>query len=85
MIWGKAASRAVLRALFWALVLLLMAMAVARFGRRWEVRDERGAGSDGRYHTCGLVTDDGVTEHLQAYWGRCGKPVDGHSGGDAGH
>lgn len=28
--------------------------------------------TDGRYHTCGLVTEDGVTEHLAAYAERCG-------------
>lgn len=28
---------------------------------------------DGRYHTCGYVTEDGVTENLEAYWQRCGK------------
>jgi hypothetical protein len=29
--------------------------------------------SDGRYHTCGYVTEDGVTEHLAAYASRCGQ------------
>lgn len=28
--------------------------------------------SDGRYHTCGYVTEDGVTEYLDAYLARCG-------------
>lgn len=28
--------------------------------------------SDGRYHTCGIVTEDGVTEYLDAYAERCG-------------
>lgn len=27
--------------------------------------------TDGRYHTCGYVTDAGVTEHLDAYLARC--------------
>lgn len=27
--------------------------------------------TDGRYHTCGYVTEDGVTEHLDAYHQRC--------------
>ena len=27
---------------------------------------------DGRYHTCGLVTADGVTDHLAEYHARCG-------------
>lgn len=31
------------------------------------------AGSDGRYHQCGLVTEHGVTEHLDAYAARCGR------------
>lgn len=29
--------------------------------------------SDGRFHTCGYVTEDGVTEYLAAYRERCGK------------
>lgn len=28
--------------------------------------------TDGRYHTCGYITEDGVTEHLDAYVERCG-------------
>lgn len=28
--------------------------------------------TDGRYHTCGFVTEHGVTEHLDAYAARCG-------------
>ncbi len=28
--------------------------------------------SDGRYHTCGFVTEDGVTEYLDTYVERCG-------------
>lgn len=28
--------------------------------------------TDGRYHTCGYVTDVGVTEHLADYQTRCG-------------
>ena len=28
--------------------------------------------SDGRYHTCGYVTEDGVTEYLDVYAERCG-------------
>jgi hypothetical protein len=27
--------------------------------------------SDGRHHTCGYVTEHGVTEHLDAYARRC--------------
>lgn len=29
--------------------------------------------SDGRYYPCGLVTEHGVTEHLDAYRERCGE------------
>lgn len=29
--------------------------------------------TDGRYHTCGYVTEDGVTEQLAAYSARCGR------------
>jgi hypothetical protein len=29
--------------------------------------------SDGRYAKCGVVTTQGVTEHLDAYAQRCGK------------
>lgn len=29
------------------------------------------ASTDGRTHTCGLVTDQGVTEHLDEYAARC--------------
>jgi len=29
-------------------------------------------GSDGRYHGCGIVTEDGVTEYIDAYIERCG-------------
>lgn len=29
--------------------------------------------SDGRYAVCGVVTEDGVTEHLDAYAERCGR------------
>lgn len=36
--------------------------------------------SDGRRHTCGYVTEDGVTEHVDAYLERC---ADQTLGGDA--
>lgn len=32
--------------------------------------------SDGRYHTCGVITEDGVTEHLDEYAARCGDQTD---------
>jgi hypothetical protein len=28
--------------------------------------------SDGRYHPCGVVTEDGVTEYIAVYIERCG-------------
>ena len=28
--------------------------------------------TDGRYHTCGLITEDGVTENIDIYIDRCG-------------
>lgn len=30
--------------------------------------------TDGRHHSCGYVTEQGVTEHLGDYWARCGQP-----------
>lgn len=33
--------------------------------------------SDGRYHTCGYITEDGVTEYLDTYEARCGEGQDG--------
>ncbi len=30
---------------------------------------------DGRYHKCGLVTEDGVTEYIEIYVQRCEKLV----------
>jgi hypothetical protein len=33
--------------------------------------------SDGRYHTCGVITEDGVTEYLNAYKERCHPVVEG--------
>lgn len=29
--------------------------------------------TDGRFHQCGLVTEQGITEHLVEYWDRCGQ------------
>lgn len=31
--------------------------------------------TDGRFHTCGYVTADGVTEYLDAYMARCDDPT----------
>lgn len=46
---------------------LLAAFAIGQS----KVREPDPASSDGRYHKCGLVTEEGVTEHLAAYWERC--------------
>lgn len=35
-----------------------------------ELRQPNGS-TDGRVHTCGFVTEDGVTNHLDAYQRRC--------------
>lgn len=45
----------------------------------WSIGYARGAEhehqstSDGRYAACGVVTEEGVTEHLNAYVARCGR------------
>lgn len=31
--------------------------------------------SDGRYYPCGVITEHGVTEHLDAYRERCGVRI----------
>lgn len=40
-----------------------------------ELPDMSPTSSDGRYHECGLVTEHGVTEYLDAYFARCGDPT----------
>lgn len=52
-----------------AIVLLVWAIAYARGVESSQLNTS----SDGRYHTCGLVTEDGVTEYLDAYVERCGR------------
>ena len=43
-----------------------------RYGRKSAHQHELDVSTDGRYHKCGLVTDDGVTEYINAYIARCG-------------
>lgn len=49
----------------------LLVVVLAVTGHGGVAHDE--TGSDGRTHPCGVVTADGVTEHLGAYADRCGK------------
>ncbi len=37
-----------------------------------KVDDRPNGSTDGRFHTCDLITEQGVTEHLDAYAARCG-------------
>lgn len=53
------------------LVGLLAFMTVCFFVGQAKTAPEPNGSSDGRYHTCGYVTEDGVTEHLSAYAERC--------------
>lgn len=53
------------------LIILLVAAAVG-FGIGNAAEDSPNGSTDGRYHTCGYVTEVGVTEHLAAYADRCG-------------
>lgn len=47
-------------------------LVLATTGHGGPAYDETGpASTDGRYHQCGLVTEDGVTENLAAYAARC--------------
>lgn len=61
---------------FWITVTL----AIILFGVGWlslmlyvDRQMDKAISSDGRYHLCGLVTEQGVTEHLDAYAKRCGN------------
>lgn len=55
-------------------VLLLIGFTLLLFFGLWLSLDGNPNGStDGRYHTCGYVTADGVTNHLSEYSERCGK------------
>ncbi len=51
------------------LVALILGLVVAFVVGQARVHDPYS--SDGRYHKCGLVTEEGVTENLDAYWARC--------------
>ena len=42
---------------------------------RVEVPDLPNPSTDGRYHTCGLITEEGVTEYLDIYTARCGPQL----------
>lgn len=58
-----------------------LALSVALYGWAMAVRvhDEgmkRAISTDGRYHLCGLVTEQGVTSHLDAYHARCAAKLD---------
>jgi hypothetical protein len=59
-----------LRHIKWALTVLLLVAAAATV-MVWQ-RPHPNGSSDGRYHTCGYVTEDGVTEYLDTYLARCG-------------
>lgn len=41
-----------------------------------DTQQNRAIGTDGRYHLCGLVTEQGVTSHLSAYHKRCAGHLD---------
>jgi hypothetical protein len=52
------------------LALLLTVAAACHRDPGVELRTPNGS-TDGRYHTCGYVTEDGVTDHLAEYAKRC--------------
>lgn len=52
-----------------ALGLMLLMVAADRLSQISGLNDS----PDGRYHSCGLVTEQGVTSHLNAYKTRCGS------------
>jgi hypothetical protein len=60
--------------------LIALALAIALFfsflGHRDQGIERHSApngSTDGRYHTCGYITEDGVTDHLAAYKARCNR------------
>lgn len=59
-------TRRILVGLFASLCVIAMAM-------RGDGPPESNGSTDGRYHSCGYVTDAGVTEHLAEYQARCGS------------
>lgn len=50
----------------------LVASVLVLLGTNALSPDAPNGSSDGRYHTCGYVTEDGVTEYLDTYIARCG-------------
>lgn len=56
---------------FLAVLALLLAVGWLA-GRAW-TDPPVSTSPDGRFHTCGVVTEVGVTEHLSVYRQRCGK------------
>jgi hypothetical protein len=54
-------------------LLLVLALCVAGLIALWALRIQPpDTSSDGRRHSCGVVTEEGVTEHLAEYLERCG-------------
>jgi hypothetical protein len=54
-----------------------LSVIVTYFGAcRYTPPAESNGSHDGRFHTCGYVTEDGVTDHLAAYKARCGDQLD---------
>lgn len=53
------------------LILVLLAINVWAVWAVVRAVNEPNPSHDGRYHTCGLVTEDGVTDHLAEYRERC--------------
>lgn len=58
------------------LVGLVASLCVVVMASRGEGPPESNGSTDGRVHTCGYRTSDGVTEHLAAYQARCGTYAD---------
>lgn len=58
------------------LALTALVVAIALFfsflGHRDNSHPALNGSTDGRYHTCGYVTADGVTDHLDVFRLRCG-------------
>lgn len=56
---------------------VVASVAVIAIGYRSDngTRPTSNGSTDGKLHTCGYVTEDGVTENLDAYHARCGSMV----------
>lgn len=65
--------RRVLLCLAWLIVCLVCLGAIYMRLDATKPPPPSNGSSDGRYHTCGYVTEDGVTEYLAAYKARCGS------------